>query len=74
MKTKEQVAYIKQIYNTYGITDDCKVSRAAAVKYTGLKWRQIYKWMYDFHELEKNGRRKPAKIFDIIKVPRAKKP
>ena len=52
-----------------------KVS-AAAVKTTGLKWKQIYKWMYDFHALERNRRNlavgKPAKIF-LVKRDKTRK-
>lgn len=37
-----------KLYREHGITVNQKM-RFAAMKETGLKWIQIYKWIYDLH-------------------------
>ena len=69
-KTPEQVEIMTKLYEKHGI-NICQKMGGDAVKATGLRWKQIYKWIYDMHNALENLRNfetgKPAKIFNIRK-------
>ena len=56
-KTKEQVAYLTQIYKRHGVHIGKKRS-AEAVKTTGLRWKQISKWLLDKDRISRRRRAK----------------
>ena len=67
-KTPKQITYMTKLYDENGIAV-CQKLRYAAMKETGLKWIQIYKWIYDLHTQKENLKNimngQPAKIFYI---------
>ena len=68
LKTPAQIRYMTQLYETHGKDCEQRVSNAACHA-TGLKWAQIYKWLYDHHQQKLNNENfmsgKPARVFNI---------
>ena len=57
-----------QLYESHGKDCEQRVSNAAC-RATGLKWSQIYKWLYDYHQQKLNKENfisgKPARVLNI---------
>lgn len=76
-KSKEQIKTIQRLLKTHlemGITTFPKALRDQVMAETGLKWSQVYKWVFDQGQKYHVTQRKLEIIFRIETVHRVSKP